>query len=193
VKVKSDIYGIIDKMSKIDFDEFINNQIETKSDENPIDWDMKRDEWLESLSKFYNKVETFLEEYVKDEKVKLLDEDKKIFAEYIGEYSVRILNIELGSHKLKLEPIGTNLIGAKGRVDLIGANGTVKFVLVNKNSASPETKINIWIKGEEPPGKDDEPEVIEWDWKISTPPPRIRYINLEQETFLDALMEVMGG
>lgn len=180
-------------MSKIDFDEFINNQIETKSDENPIDWDTKLKEWLESLSQFYKKVENFLEEYVTDGKVKFQYENKTIFEEYIGEYSVRVLNIELAGRKLKLEPIGTNIIGAKGRIDLIGANGTVKFVLVNKNSSAPETKINIWIEGEEPTEKDDEPEVIEWDWKISTPPPRIRYINLEQETFLDALMEVMGG
>ncbi len=180
-------------MSKIDFDEFINNQAQIKSDENPIDWDMKLDEWLKSLSQFYKKIETFLHEYEKDGKVKFQYEDKRIFEEYIGAYSAQTLNIELASRKLKLEPIGTNLIGAKGRIDLIGANGTVKFVLVDKNASSPKIKINVWIKGEEPPEKDDEPEVIEWDWKISTPPPRIRYINLEQETFLDALMEVMGG
>jgi hypothetical protein len=40
---------------------------------------------------------------------------------------------------------------------------------------------------------EEEPKDIEWDWKIATPPPRIQYINLEQDTFLEALMEVVGG
>ncbi len=30
-------------------------------------------------------------------------------------------------------------------------------------------------------------------WKIATPPPNIKYINLDEETFFDALMEVIDG
>ena len=180
-------------MSKKEFDEFISKQVNTKLDEKSIDWDAQRDEWLEYLSQFYKKVEGLLEEYLKDGKVILNYTEKTIFEEYIGSYSVQALNIELGSHKLKLEPIGTNLIGSKGRVDLIGANGKVKFVLVNQNSSGPNIKVNVWIEGEEPPEKDEDPKIIEWDWKIATSPPRIKYINFEQDTFLEALMEVVGG
>ena len=180
-------------MSKKDFDDFINKQAEVKAAEKPIDWIVQRDEWLEYLSKFYKKVESFLGEYLTAGKVIYNYSEIKMFEEYIGSYSARVLNIELGSHRVKLEPIGTNLIGAKGRVDLIGANGKVKFVLVNKNSSGPKIKVDIWIEGKKPPEKEDKPMVIEWDWKISTPPPRIQYINLEQDTFLEAIMEVVGG
>lgn len=99
----------------------------------------------------------------------------------------------MAGHKVKLEPIGTNLIGAKGRVDLIGKNGTIRFVLVNKNSSGPKIKVNIWIEGEEPPKQEEVSKILEWEWKISTPPPRIKYIEFNQETFLSALMEVVGG
>ena len=180
-------------MSKKEFDEFINKQAKQKSDSKPVDWDAKRDNWLDYLSKFYQKVESFLEEYVKEDKLAHNFTEKAIFEEYIGSYSARVLNIELGNHKLKFEPIGTNLIGAKGRVDLIGANGKVKFVLVNKVSSGPKIKVDVWIEGDKPPEKTDEPEVDEQEWKIATPPPRIKYINLEQDTFLEALMEVIGG
>jgi hypothetical protein len=179
-------------MSKTDFDVFINQQAKVKSDKS-IDWEAERDEWLKYLSVFYKKVEGFLKEYVTDGRVACKYTEQEIFEEYIGSYSAKALNIELGSHKLKLEPIGTNIIGAKGRVDLIGANGKVRFVLVNKNASTPKIKLSVSIKGEEPPKEEKEPKVIEWEWKIATRPPRIQYINLEQDTFLEALMEVVGG
>jgi len=180
-------------MSKKDFDDFINKQVNEKHNEKPIEWDARRDEWLEYLSNFYQKIEVFLGDYKKDEKLDFKYIEKDIFEEYIGSYSAPVLNIQLGSHKIKLEPIGTNLIGAKGRVDLIGANGKVKFVLVNKNSLAPKIKVNVWIEGEKPPKEDDGLCENDWEWKIATPPPRIKYIDLEQDTFLGALMEVVGG
>jgi hypothetical protein len=124
-------------MSKTDFDAFISKQAKVNSDK-AIDWDARRDEWLKYLSYFYKKVDGFLKEYVEDGRVACKYTEQEIFEEYIGSYSAKALNIELGSYKLKLQPIGTNIIGAKGRVDLIGANGKVKFVLVNKNASAPK-------------------------------------------------------
>lgn len=180
-------------MSKKDFDEFLKNKVKAKPDDEPIDWDEQRKEWLEYLDQLYSKIENFLDEYVKDGKVIYKFTDKSIFEEYIGSYTARILNIKLGEHKVKLDPIGTNLIGAKGRVDMIGANGVVRFILVNKKASSPSIKVSIWIDGEKPPEKETEQEIVEWDWKIGTPPPSIKYVNLEQDTFFEALMEVVGG
>ena len=38
-----------------------------------------------------------------------------------------------------------------------------------------------------------EPAVEEWAWKISTRPPNIKYIELEEESFLSAIMEVANA
>lgn len=182
-------------MSKKNFDDFINKQLDTKNNiEKTINWDSKREEWLKYLAEFYETIKTFLNEYATAGKLSYQYSKKDIFEEYIGSYPVDVLDIKLGEQKVRLEPIGTNLIGAKGRVDLIGANGKIKFVLVNKNASSSQIKVNVWIDGEDFPKEEKEPqEIVEWCWKIATPPPRIQYINLEQDTFLEALIEVVGG
>jgi hypothetical protein len=180
-------------MSKKHFDEFIYKKIKEKAEEKIIDWNSRRDEWLAYLSQFYNRVENFLDEYQRDGKLSFHYTNKEIFEEHIGSYSAKTLEIKLGSDRIKLEPIGTIVIGAKGRVDLIGANGKIKFVLVDRNSSAPQVKFNIWIDGEEHPPEDNEVQDIELEWKIATPPPRIKYIDFEQDNFFDAIMEVVGG
>ena len=180
-------------MGKKEFDDFIKKQKIASESEKEIDWEANKEEWLKRLDDFYLIIEEYLKEYVAEDKVKYSYSNIEITETYIGSYIAKTLNIDLGKHKVELKPIGTTLIGAKGRVDLIGANGKVKFVLVNKDLSAPRIKFEIYIQGEEPAKKEEEPEILEWDWKIATPPPRISYINLEQETFLDALMEVVGA
>lgn len=180
-------------MSKKHFDEFIDKKIKEKTAEKIIDWNARRDEWLTSLSQFYERVENFLDEYKRDGKLSFQYTNKEIFEDHIGSYSAKTLEIQVGSYQIKLDPIGTILIGAKGRVDLIGANGKIKFVLVDKHLSAPQMKFDVWIDGEESSQEDNEVREIELAWKISTPPPRIQYIDLEQDAFFDALMEVIGG
>lgn len=183
-------------MSKQDFEDFINKQVSKKQDEPQIDWDKNRDEWLEHIQQFYKMIEGFLEEYKTSGKLSYYFSKKDVFEEYIGSYSVDVMDIKLGEYRVKLEPIGTNLIGAYGRIDLIGAMGKIKFVLVNKaHSRPPAIKFTIKV-GDEPDTENlkvESSEKIELEWKISTPPPRIEYSELNDENFLNALIEVVGG
>ena len=43
----------------------------------------------------------------------------------------------MGNAEIIFTPIGTLLIGAKGRIDMTSNAGTVKFVLVDKNLSGP--------------------------------------------------------
>jgi len=181
-------------MSKKDFDDFIEKQTLDQQKNNPVNWDKKREEWLAYLEQFYQLIKGFLKEYEHEGKVSCTRSKKEIFEEYIGAYTVNVLNISIAGQKLKIKPIGTNIIGAKGRVDLIGAKGTVKFVLVDKEATAPTFKVNIRIHGEEyNDGNIKEPEIKDWAWKIATPPPGMSYIELEQDSFLSAVMEVING
>jgi hypothetical protein len=36
-------------------------------------------------------------------------------------------------------------------------------------------------------------ERIEWAWKISTPPPEMKFIELTQEAFFEMVLEVANG
>ncbi|MDP8239928.1 MAG: hypothetical protein P9X24_12630 [Candidatus Hatepunaea meridiana] len=179
-------------MANKEFDEFLKRQA-SHSQSKKIDWAAKRSEWIEYLDRFYKTIESYLKSYVDEGKIKISYYKKEIFEQYIGEYEAQTATISLGANRLKLDPIGTNLIGSKGRVDLIGPNGKIKFVLVDSAASAPKISARVYIKGEKPPSKEKLPEVTSWAWKIATQPPHIKYYPLVEESFYDALMEVSNG
>jgi hypothetical protein len=102
--------------------------------------------------------------------------------------------IFLGSDKVILEPIGTLVIGARGRVDMIGPAGTAKFILTGKHANG--TRISFGITGENKVAMQARIEPAAADelvWKLATPPPKVRFIELKPETFFSALTEVVNG
>ena len=177
-------------MAEISFDDFVNQQIaKTKPS---IDWTQRRDAWRKHLNEFYQLAEGFLRKYIDQDKVHITWSTKQINEEYIGIYEVASLEVQIGAIKVRFDPIGTLVFGAKGRVDMNGPHGTVKFVLVSKTASSPMFCV---IVQEAPVEVKDEPEPIveEWTWKRRTPPPNIKYIELEEESFLSAIMEVANA
>lgn len=177
-------------MTDISFDDFVNQQIaKTKPS---VDWTQKLDDWIKHLDEFYQLAEGFLRKYIDQDKVHITWSTKQINEEYIGSYEVASLEVQIGAVNVRFDPIGTNLIGAKGRVDMHGPHGTVKFVLVSKTASSPTVRVIIRDSSSE---TKDEPEPIveEWAWKIATRSPNIKYIELEEESFFSAIMEVANA
>lgn len=174
------------------FDAFVDRQ--TRGEPHPvIDWGARKTAWLEALEAFYTRVETFLQPYIDQGKLRLDFETITIEEEAIGRYQARGASIRLGAHQLRLEPIGANVIAAWGRVDLIGPSGTVKFVLVDGEAEEPRIQVRTQA-GEtlqSTPTAPESPRVRAW--KIATPAPRIRYLPLEAESFYEAIMQVTTG
>ena len=176
-------------MTDMSFDDFVNQQ---DKKEPPIDWTQRRDDWKKHLDEFYQLVEGFLQKYIDQGKVHITTATKQITEEHIGSYDVKSLEVQIGIIKVRLDPIGTLIVGAKGRVDMLGPHGTVKFVLVPKTASSPT--IRVIVRDSYSETKDEpEPIVEEWAWKRRTPPPNIKYIELEEESFLSAIMEVANA
>ena len=121
------------------FSDFIEQQIALPTA--TVDWGQQREEWLQHLSHFYQLVEAFMREYVEQGKVSLHRATKTLHEEYIGDYSVDTLALYIGPNKIEFDPIGTNLIGAKGRVDMRSAKGTVKFVLVPEDATTTVPRV----------------------------------------------------
>jgi hypothetical protein len=169
------------------FDDFVNQQV---SEANNIDWQKRIDEWKSDLEDLYKMVKDFIKEYLLAEKMALFIEPMMITEEYVGQYDVYALIIKIGKNNIRLEPIGTLIIGAKGRVDMIGPTGKVRLVLVDKNSSVPKLKVRVNIKGESFVPEERVPSKIEWEWKIITSLPVIKYIDLNQKSFFDAILEV---
>ena len=177
-------------MTNMSFDDFVNQQI--AKEEPSIDWIQIRDDWKKHLDEFYQLAEGFLRKYLDQGKVHITRDTKQINEEYIGSYDVESLEVQIGTIKVHFDPIGTRIIGVKGRVDMHGPHGTVKFVLVPKTDSSPT--IRVIIQEESSEVKDEpEPVVEEWAWKILTRSPNIKYIELEEESFLSAIMEVANA
>ena len=174
------------------FDDFVNQQTQA-AEVGEFDKEKELAEWKENVDKFYAQVEQFLGDYIAQKKVVLQYAPQPMYEEFYGSYELSTLTIRIGVSRIQLKPIGTMLIGAKGRIDMTGPRGKVKFVLVSKNSSAPKISVRVWVSGEQSPPEEQIKPVVEWAWKISTPPPRIKYTEFEAESFYTAMMEVANG
>ena len=165
-------------MSKKDFEEFLDKHA-TNTPEKEIDWEAQKKEWLDYINQFYESVKAWLEPYEVDGKVSYEFKPLVLTEENIGTYEVDAMHVNFAGQKITLEPIGTLLIGTKGRIDLEGARGRVQFILADKDS-----------KGKKP----EERKIPDWTWKIVLREPRkISYAEFNEDNFFDALMEIVNG
>lgn len=180
-------------MSKKEFDSFLKTEERTKKP--AIDWNIEKKKWLAYLDVLFSDVKKWLKEYVDTKQVNLEFKDLEIYEEPLGAYKVKSLKISIGDKIAQLTPIGTILLGTRGRVDLSGRSGTVKFILAGKNSTGPKIEVKILAsKEEKQDAKNKKSELqpqIDWVWKITSNPPRIEYTELNQDTFLQCLLEVI--
>jgi hypothetical protein len=114
--------------------------------------------------------------------------------EQLGSYPAKAGRIVIGNQVVELKPLGTFLIGARGRVDMVGPRGIARFVIVPPDAKGFTVRVSVVKPGERPtsPEKPTVPPSA-WRWKLVTSPPRISYIELTQESFRDALVGVVDG
>ena len=97
---------------------------------------------------------------------------------------------------MRLLPIGTLLIGSRGRVDVIGSGATqARLVLIDSKATRAADLVRVYVdlEGKLPDVPREEPREIKWEWKMVTRPPERRFIELTQETFFEMIMEVANG
>ena len=75
----------------------------------------------------------------------------------------------MGNTRIVFTPIGRIILGTLGRIDMSSDFGSVRFVVVSNDS---NTKLI---------------------WKIITPPPQVLYLEVNEESFFEALMEIING
>ncbi len=176
------------------FDEFVkqNTQSVTKQGET-LSLDQEKTMWIEKLDQLYSLVKKSLSDYIDNGSIQLKLSNTTLTEELLGTYTVQEAHIAVGRQTVKLQPVGTFLVGARGRVDLKGPRGSTRLVVVPPNSREPKVRVSITSNGETPLAQApiDPPET--WVWKIATPPPRVTYIDLTIESFREALMGVVNG
>ena len=178
---------------ELSFDQFVNQQIAQRESEPFLDPDEVRGQWMQVLERFNEMVEDFLREYIDQKKIRIGRTAKEINDEIIGPYKVESLMLEIGVNRICIDPVGRFVVGAAGRVDMNGPHGTVKFLLVPTDATTPRLGVRVSITDEPPLENETGDPSAEWVWKIGTPPPNTRYIELEKESFHAAIMEVVNG
>src|ERR1035437_3511247 len=102
-------------MHNKDFDEYVRRQQEIPPGGPPPDWKRERDEWLGYLNDLYKEIESFLSKYASLGQIRSRYQDIELNEEYIGSYNAKQMVLRIGKQEVRLVPIGTLLIGFKGR------------------------------------------------------------------------------
>jgi hypothetical protein len=174
-------------MTKKDFDEFLLIKEKEQKDIPEIDWEAEKNEWLSYLDNLYNSFKDSLNDYEKSGRIKIIYGEISITEENIGTYEARKMFIEFAGEKITLKPVGTNLIGVKGRVDMTSNFGSAKIVLVDSRMEGIHDHIKFSISDE----KETPDETISWEWKFVTP--EKLYIPVNEDTIYSVIMELLNG
>lgn len=181
-----------------EFDNFVRQQKELAAKaatEIPFDPKKELDDWLARLNALYSQINEFLKDYIDAGSITTEIGNIELNEEFSGPYVAPTMIIHIGLQEIKLLPIGTMLVGAKGRVDVVGRAGTSRLLLVDKKATSPSQFIAITIVDPKnpPPAKRTVPQPIEWAWKIAGRPPTVVFVELNKESFLEMLLEVSNA
>ena len=136
-------------MSKQTFDEFVKKQVDqAKANQatNEIDWNKTREDWLRELCDLYSRMEKYLKKYTDKDQIRIRRDQVHLSEDHLGTYEAETLTFLIGHEKVVAKPIGTLLIGAWGRVDLVGARGSLRIVLLEKGGPTIRTRIEIGRK-----------------------------------------------
>jgi len=180
------------------FDEFVQREQESakRSEGVADDWEVERKEWLRRLEELFAQVSEYLREYVDAGQITVSYRNIELNEEYVGPYTARAMAIAIGSKTIVLEPIGTFLVGSKGRVDVVGpvARGRLMLLDSEMKSLSQLLHVSVGINAELPtlrPAKS--PSDIRWVWRIVPRPPGREVVEINKDTFLSLLLEIANG
>jgi hypothetical protein len=163
------------------FEEFLSQQ-ELEKVNLLIDYEAEKQKWLDNINEFYDLIRRFVGNYLKQGKITEEWKTIKLQEDNFGEYQVEQLTLKIGKKTLIFKPIGRFVVGCNGRIDLDSSFGSVRFLLVPKDFDKPST----FFMGDFSPQK-------KWCWKIATPPPKVIYLELTEQSFFEALMEVANA
>lgn len=182
-------------MSRKDFDSFVQRKNKEQAARS-FDDGQQLQEWLDYLDLLYEISKNYLGKYIDNGSVKIDHKPTTINEEFSGPYTVLEMIVHIGPSTVEFRPLGTMLIGSKGRVDVEGPGGTARLSLVNEKVERARDLINVSLimadhmRAEGWKTSEKEHAPIKWQWKIMTAPPEMNFIPLTEENFLDMLMGV---
>jgi hypothetical protein len=180
--------------SKTEFDRFVERQQAQSEDATSVDPKQQLQEWRDYLNVLYDKIKEYMCSYINNGAANITLENIILNEEFSGPYTVQQMRPKIGRSSITFKPIGTMLIGSKGRVDVRGPRGSARLGLVNKHvmHASDLIRVTVSVVGapQRPPPPKPENQKIEWAWKIITSPPQMSFTDLTRDVFFDLILSI---
>ena len=108
--------------------EFLRSKkLEHAADQN-IDWQRKRDVWVQSVNSLYNQVGRILADSINSGDVTVDQVEMQIAEDFVGTYSIPKLELNVRGERVEFRPMGVTVIGASGRVDIRGERDVVTLL-----------------------------------------------------------------
>lgn len=177
------------------FRDFVKQQVDPTDDASILTLAREKQLWLEQLAQLYRFVDETLAEFIRQKQIQITRRSIDLYEEPLDPYPAPAATIRIGRQIVEIEPVGTFLIGARGRVNMNGPRGIARFVVVPKDASSPRWRVDVQSPGQALAAAPSPAafRAEDWVWKISTPAPRISYIELTPESFQETLMGVIDG
>lgn len=152
------------------------------------------DAWLRELDALYSAMQEYLKSYIDSGEITIERRPVQLTEDYLGTYDADALFLCIGDDEVIAKPVGTLLIGSRGRVDLSGPRKTLRMVLLDNDS--PAIKIDISGTG----GPIEATARSLWrgavdrtGWYFVTQPPAATATALDEDSFRDAIMDVSSA
>jgi hypothetical protein len=136
----------------------------------------------------------FRQEYIKAGTISYGFTEIELNEPDIGIYLAKRMDIKIGKQSVSLVPLGTMLIGCKGRVDAQGPAGHAQIFFVNEKvrRAADLITVTVSVGGKVPPSPRAQ-KPASWVWKILTTTVEKRFVDLDKDSFFALLMEIANA
>jgi hypothetical protein len=93
-----------------------------------IDWQARKNEWVRAVEGLQVLVLNMLKESIESKDVTTRAHDLEVTEDYVGTYTIPVLELIVGGERVEFRPKGVVVLGAEGRVDIRGGRDTVTLL-----------------------------------------------------------------
>ena len=94
-----------------------------------VNWDERRDKYLAAVQNLYQQIEEMFAEPIRQKTVLIQRRAKQLTENFIGTYTAEDLILVIGAEQVRFSPRGRNIVGAAGRVDVVGERGEAMLIV----------------------------------------------------------------
>ncbi len=147
-------------MGKEQLQDFFRQKSQKQSD---VNWQARLDEYLRALSSLHAEILNLLAAPRGEGLMKADAETIRVNDKFVGPYDATVLVLRVGDERVEFVPKGMNIVGAAGRVDLVGEMGQRMLVV------QPGARWGL----------------------VASRTPTLKVMPLDEDSLLDALRSVM--